>query len=348
MSASFVASTIRIKRSASTAAPTTLANAELAYSENSSKLFIGVGTGGEGGSATSIIAIGGPGAYTTIDTTQTISGAKTFSGSVDLGSSAVATTKSPGNNSTAVATTAYVDAATAALDLSVTGDSGSVSIDHASESLGILGGTGLTSSAAGNAVTINLDNTTVTAGSYGSSSAIPTFTVDAQGRLTAAGTANVASTLTTAGDGGTAGSVSLLTQSLSILGGTGLTSSASNHEITISLDNSAQAALGLVIGTNVQAHDADLDTLSGMQAGAATALAALTSTEIQILDGATVTTAELNIVDGSTSATATTLALADRLVVNDGGIMVQVALSDLVAFLEDGSASGFDLDGGGF
>jgi len=54
--------TIRIKRSTSTAAPTTLANAELAYSEQSSKLFYGVGTGGAGGTATSIVAIGGPGA----------------------------------------------------------------------------------------------------------------------------------------------------------------------------------------------------------------------------------------------------------------------------------------------
>lgn len=82
-----MANTIRIKRSTSTAAPSILSNAELAYSESSNKLFIGVGTGGVGGSATSIIAIGGTGAYTTLDTTQTISGDKTFTGSIDLSGS---------------------------------------------------------------------------------------------------------------------------------------------------------------------------------------------------------------------------------------------------------------------
>jgi hypothetical protein len=84
-----VANTIRIRRSTTTAAPTTLANAELAYSESSSKLFIGVGTGGAGGSATSIIAIGGTGAYATLDTAQTITGNKTFTGTVDLSGATV-------------------------------------------------------------------------------------------------------------------------------------------------------------------------------------------------------------------------------------------------------------------
>ena len=150
--------------------------------------------------------------------------------------------------------------------------------------------------------------------------------------------------------------------------------------------STARASLGLAIGTNVQAYDADLDNLSSMQSGASSALAAITSTELQILDGATVTTAELNILDGvtataselnildgvtstaaelnildgvtatateinaacdgTTSASATTLATGDRFVTNDAGTMKQVALSDLVTFLEDGATSGFSIDGG--
>ena len=67
-----------------------------------------------------------------------------------------------------------------------------------------------------------------------------------------------------------------------------------------------------------------------------------------ILDGATVTTTELNIMDGNTSATSTTLAAADRMVMNDAGTMKQVALSDLVTFLENESVSSFNIDGGSY
>jgi hypothetical protein len=55
---------------------------------------------------------------------------------------------------------------------------------------------------------------------------------------------------------------------------------------------------------NKQALAADLTALSSCQTGASSALAALTATEIAILDGATVTTAELNILDGVTSTAA--------------------------------------------
>ena len=58
-----------------------------------------------------------------------------------------------------------------------------------------------------------------------------------------------------------------------------------------------------------------------------------TPAELNILDGATTTYSELNIMDGDTSATGTTLVDADRLVVNDNGTMVQVAISDVKTYL---------------
>jgi len=49
----------------------------------------------------------------------------------------------------------------------------------------------------------------------------------------------------------------------------------------------------------------------------------------------TSTAAEINVIDGDTSATVTTVADADRVVLNDNGTMVQVAVTDLAAYLDD-------------
>jgi hypothetical protein len=59
-----------------------------------------------------------------------------------------------------------------------------------------------------------------------------------------------------------------------------------------------------------------------------------TAAELNILDGVTSTAAELNIMDGDTAATSTTLADADRVVVNDAGTMKQVALTDFETYFE--------------
>jgi hypothetical protein len=80
-----MANTIRIKRRASgggSGAPSTLQNAELAFNEDTNVLYYGTGTGGAGGSATSIIPIGGNGAFVDTSTNQTIGGTKTFNNTI--------------------------------------------------------------------------------------------------------------------------------------------------------------------------------------------------------------------------------------------------------------------------
>lgn len=112
--------TVRIKRRAgggSAGAPSSLANAELAYNESDGGngiLYYGYGTGGAGGSATSVIAIGGAGAFVNLTGNQTtalslpISGNKDFTGTVSFGANTTGTTASLSDSSTKLATTAFV------------------------------------------------------------------------------------------------------------------------------------------------------------------------------------------------------------------------------------------------
>lgn len=77
-----MANTIRIKRRANgggAGAPSSLANAELAFNEQTNVLYYGSGTGGAGGTATTVIPIAGNGAFADLSSDQTIGGNKTFS-----------------------------------------------------------------------------------------------------------------------------------------------------------------------------------------------------------------------------------------------------------------------------
>ena len=271
-------SLIRIKRSSSSGSPGALAQGEMAYSflagtqsNGGDRLYVGTGTE-TGGVAANIEVIGGKyftqmldhvagtltansaiivDANSKIDLLNvdniTINGNEISStnengnivlnpdgtGSVSVSNARITGLAEP-SATTDATTKQYVDAA----KLSISGDSGSDDVLLISETLRFSGNTGITVVVANNSVDVDLDDTAVTPGSYGNTTSVPTFTVDQQGRLTAANTVNIATNLSITGDTGT-DTVSLLVDTLAFTGNTGITVAVTNNRVDVNLDDTA-------------------------------------------------------------------------------------------------------------
>jgi len=146
----------------------------------------------------------------------------------------------------------------------------------------------------------------------------------------------------------TAGAITSYTNSTNNRIVTSVDSSTVNSEANLTFDGSALQVTGtLTVGANDTGHDVIF-----YGASASANMTWDESADDLILNGAaglivpdgqltlgstavTSTAAELNIVDGGTSATSTTVADADRVVMNDNGTMVQVAVTDLAAYFDD-------------
>lgn len=256
-----MASIIRIKRSSVSGNPAVLGAGELAYSaltDNGSnggdRLYIGMGTETAGNAANHIV-IGGKYFTDMLDHTRGVltadsalvvdSNSKLDNlkvDNLDLNGNTISSTDTNGNilitpNGTgkSIITNIWTDATTSLAEYiqDVTGGQivDSVEIDATYDDTA-----GTTSLA--------LKTTGVTAGSYGSATAIPTFTVDSKGRLSAAGTVSVATTLNLTGDTGSDG-ISLLSETLAIVGGEGIDTAVTANTLTISAEDATTTNKGV-------------------------------------------------------------------------------------------------------
>ena len=143
---------------------------------------------------------------------------------------------------------------------------------------------------------LTLANTGVTAGSYGSTTEIPTFTVDSKGRLTAAGTASISTTLNIT-DGTHNDAVALGTDTLTFNSGTGVTATVSNNQVSI--------AIGQSVGTT------DNVTFNNVTVSGQLSSDDITAANISVAGNATIT-GDLTVQGTTTTVNSTTVAIGDK------------------------------------
>ena len=187
------------------------------------------------------------------------------SGTVDVATSKITSVVDPTANQDA-ATKKYVDDqfGGAATIFFLDADVGSTDTVLGSQTITFVGDDWLTTTVTDNTLTFTHDSSGVTPGTYGSATEIPVFTVDDRGHIDSAGTISVATDLTVAGDTGSNQTISLLTDTLTIQGGTNIHSVASGGDtITIHLDSDVQDLSGLNVNGEVDiVGDLDVDNIN--------------------------------------------------------------------------------------
>jgi len=161
-----------------------------------------------------------------------------------------------------------------------------------------------------------LADTSVSAGNYGSSTAVPTFTVDAQGRLTAAGEANIATSFDIAADAGTTDTVDG-GETLTFAGGIGVTTTVSDNQIKIDI------ADGIVSGSTFSSPSQGTvrATVNGVQTNVDTGLQTTDAPEFAGLTvgGNATVTGDLTVQGTMTTLSTTNTAIKDKFILLNSG-----------------------------
>ena len=195
---------------------------------------------------------------------------------------------------------AYVDSQEHGDSLSIQGDSGTGTVTLSTQTLDVAGGTGMTSAASGQTITMNLDDTGVTAGDYGSATQIPTFTVNAQGQLTAASNVSIQTSWTLTGDSGS--EVVNGGDTVTVAGGTNITTAVTATDtVTVNLD--ADISLTSVTATGAVEGGSLTDGTATLASGSLTG--GVNGTFSGTVTGGTLTDGTATITAGDLTTTGT-------------------------------------------